>query len=101
MNKQVAKLYAIAAKETRLIIGLMSGTSLDGLDIALCKCSGTGSQSIIELLEFKTIPYCTEFKEEVKSVFKVIYPYLYLNIKCITRNPYLLLVAADSSDLMF
>jgi anhydro-N-acetylmuramic acid kinase len=69
MNKQVAKLYAIAAKETRLIIGLMSGTSLDGLDIALCKCSGTGLQSIIELLEFKTIPYSTEFKEEIKSVF--------------------------------
>jgi 1,6-anhydro-N-acetylmuramate kinase len=33
MNQNIDKLYKIAQKEERLIIGLMSGTSMDGLDV--------------------------------------------------------------------
>ncbi len=69
MNTQIEKLYRIAAKEERYIIGLMSGTSLDGLDVALCKCSGSGMQTKIELEAFETIAYNSGFKKEVKSVF--------------------------------
>ncbi|MEY2917659.1 MAG: hypothetical protein RIS73_1373, partial [Bacteroidota bacterium] len=32
MNPFIQKLYTIALKPKRLILGLMSGTSLDGLD---------------------------------------------------------------------
>jgi len=56
MNKQIQRLAQIAAKPSRLIIGLMSGTSFDGLDIALCKCSGAGLNTTIELLQFATMP---------------------------------------------
>ncbi len=69
MSPQIEKLYTIANKPERLIIGLMSGTSLDGLDIALCRFKGNGHQTKIELLHFKTISYDTAFKEEIKSVF--------------------------------
>lgn len=69
MNKQVESLYQIAQKAERLIIGLMSGTSLDGLDVALCRFRGNGLDTQIELLEFQTVPYDASFKEEIKSVF--------------------------------
>lgn len=69
MNKQIARLYNIANKKEKLIIGLMSGTSLDGLDIALCKCQGSGVETEIEILNFTTVAYDDDFKKEVKSVF--------------------------------
>ena len=69
MNADLEKLYAISKKPVRKIVGLMSGTSLDGLDIALCSFSGNGLQTKIELLQFETVPFNTEFKEEIKSVF--------------------------------
>ena len=69
MNKNLHKLYNIASKESRLIIGLMSGTSLDGLDVALCRFSGNGSETSIELIHFDTIPYHNHFKDEIRSIF--------------------------------
>lgn len=69
MNKQVESLFQITQKPERLIIGLMSGTSLDGLDVALCSFRGNGLDTQIELLEFQTVPYDASFKEEIKSVF--------------------------------
>ncbi len=62
-------MFRIAQKKDRLIIGLMSGTSLDGLDVALCRFCGSGMETRIELLRFRTVPYDTDFKDEIKSVF--------------------------------
>ena len=47
----------------------MSGTSLDGLDIALCKIEGNGLDTKFEMLNFKTIPFDEHFKEEINSIF--------------------------------
>lgn len=69
MNKNLNRLCGIAAKPTRLIIGLMSGTSLDGLDVALCRFTGSGPETRIELVQFETYSYETRFKEEIRSVF--------------------------------
>jgi anhydro-N-acetylmuramic acid kinase len=69
VNNNIQQLYNIASKEERIIIGLMSGTSLDGLDIALCKFSGSGFETHIELLQFETVPYSHQFKQAIQSVF--------------------------------
>jgi anhydro-N-acetylmuramic acid kinase len=69
MNSNIEKLYEIAGKPYRLIIGLMSGTSVDGLDVALCRFNGTGMDTAIEILHFETVPYGDNFRKEIKSVF--------------------------------
>jgi len=59
----------MAQKDEKLGIGLMSGTSLDGLDIALCRFKDHGFETEFELVEFITIPYSHDFRVEVQSVF--------------------------------
>jgi anhydro-N-acetylmuramic acid kinase len=68
MNQHLKKLYELSNTSSRVIIGLMSGTSLDGLDVALCRFHGSGLETKTELLKFKTIPYAADFKEELKSI---------------------------------
>src|ERR1700759_4494024 len=69
LNKNIQRLVDIAQKPSKLGIGLMSGTSLDGLDIALCRFTGNGLNTKFELLNFITIPYKDHFKNEVHEVF--------------------------------
>jgi anhydro-N-acetylmuramic acid kinase len=69
MNKNITALYNISQKQTRKIIGLMSGTSLDGLDIALCAISGAGEKTEVKILEFETINYSEDIKTEIRKVF--------------------------------
>jgi anhydro-N-acetylmuramic acid kinase len=69
LNRNLQKLFDTAQKEEKLGIGLMSGTSLDGLDIALCSFTGKGLKTKFKLLQFLTIPYTGDFKNEIKQVF--------------------------------
>lgn len=69
LNANLKKLLEITQKPEKLGVGLMSGTSLDGLDIALCKFTNNGLNTRFELLEFATVPYSDDFKTEVREVF--------------------------------
>lgn len=71
MNPSISNLNHIAQKPSRTIIGLMSGTSLDGLDIALCEIYGSGKRTEIELKAFETISYNPNFKSRLKDITSV------------------------------
>jgi anhydro-N-acetylmuramic acid kinase len=69
MNKNITNLHQIAYKNKRTIIGLMSGTSLDGLDIALCDIEGFGANTKVAVTQFETVSYEPIFKEKIKEIF--------------------------------
>lgn len=73
MNKNIQQLSKIASKSSRNIIGLMSGTSLDGLDVAFCNFTGAGLNTQVKLLKFVTVPYTEDFKNEVRQVFSKVH----------------------------
>jgi len=47
----------------------MSGTSLDGLDLALCEVSGEGENTVVKIEQFETIDYNEDIKTEIRKVF--------------------------------
>jgi anhydro-N-acetylmuramic acid kinase len=69
MNKNIQKLAEKASKKNRIIIGLMSGTSFDGLDVALCKISGYGKATKVNVQKFATVPYPERTKKRILEVF--------------------------------
>ena len=64
MNKHFKQIYELSGKPIRRVIGLMSGTSLDGLDIAYCHCSEQG----LEVKEYLTVPYDKKIRSLLVSV---------------------------------
>lgn len=69
MNPNLHHLFSIAQKPERRIIGLMSGTSLDGLDVALCQFEGSGPTTRVRVEQFATVPYPETVKTEIRRVF--------------------------------
>jgi anhydro-N-acetylmuramic acid kinase len=69
MNTHIENLYKIAQKPRRRIIGLMSGTSMDGLDVALCSFEGSGATTQLTLEYFDTVSFDESVKDEIRKVF--------------------------------
>ena len=69
MLQHIEKLHSIAIANERIIVGLMSGTSLDGLDIALCKISGHGTSTKLHCEKFTTVDYSDALKTAIQHVF--------------------------------
>lgn len=57
-----------ASKETRRVIGLMSGTSADGIDAALARIAGSGDTLEVTLDAFRTSPYQPAVREAVLAL---------------------------------
>lgn len=55
-------------KKERLVIGLISGTSKDGIDAALVKLSGSGTDTMLDLIGFTTVPYSTDLRNRLDQV---------------------------------
>ena len=63
--------YTIPQKDKKTVIGLMSGTSADGVDVALVDITGSGLTTEIELIVFETIPYKPEIRARIFDLFNV------------------------------
>lgn len=64
-----SRLSELRKKETRTIIGLMSGTSVDGITAALANITGTGDAVEIDLLGYRTYPYDAQVRERIFKLF--------------------------------
>ncbi|MEH2989815.1 anhydro-N-acetylmuramic acid kinase AnmK [Bacillus paranthracis] len=53
------------------IAGVMSGTSLDGIDVALVRIEGSGVDSKVKLIHFTTVPFCNDIKSEIQQALSI------------------------------
>ncbi len=51
------------------VVGVMSGTSLDGLDLLLCEIARQKNRWLYKMLEAKTVSYSQEWKNKLSSAF--------------------------------
>jgi anhydro-N-acetylmuramic acid kinase len=64
----VDRLHQISKKSRRNVIGLMSGTSADGIDAALVVIEGVGPHPKLEVKSWAMFPHDPEVREEVLAV---------------------------------
>jgi anhydro-N-acetylmuramic acid kinase len=65
----LARLEAVARKPTRRIVGLMSGTSVDGVDAAVCEVSGSWTDTKVKLLAFECLPLEPGVRARIHAAF--------------------------------
>lgn len=54
---------------TDLCLGMISGTSVDGIDVALVEVDGTGRDASIHTVGFRTVPYPDEVRNELLALY--------------------------------
>ncbi len=57
--------------ENNIVLGLMSGTSMDGLDLVLCNFKGEGAELSYEIIKAETIPYNEVWKKRLSEAHQM------------------------------
>jgi anhydro-N-acetylmuramic acid kinase len=60
-----AELLERSRKPARLVVGLMSGTSVDSIDVAVCRMTGQGAEVGVELRHYREHPHDPEVKRRL------------------------------------
>ncbi len=68
MNR-IERLIDIARKEQRVIIGLMSGTSVDAIDAVIVRIAGHAPGAHIEKIRFESFPFPDDIRRRINTLF--------------------------------
>ncbi len=60
-------LNALREQQTRYVMGLMSGTSCDGIDVVMVRLKGTGPGTAMKLIAYESFPYEASFRTRLLS----------------------------------
>lgn len=60
--------FDITKKKTRTVIGILSGTSVDAIDLVLTRIRGSGTDSKIDVLDFRSYPLRNDLKSKIFEV---------------------------------
>lgn len=66
---RIGRLLHIVNKPSRLVIGLMSGTSVDGIDAVLVRIEGHGDNAKVEPIAFRSYPFPPDLRARVFRLF--------------------------------
>ncbi|HUR82545.1 MAG TPA: anhydro-N-acetylmuramic acid kinase [Thermoanaerobaculia bacterium] len=66
---RLERLMHVATKYSRRIIGLMSGTSLDAIDVAMVRIQKHGLNAVVRLEHFREYPYPPKIRNVVRELF--------------------------------
>jgi anhydro-N-acetylmuramic acid kinase len=62
-------LIKIVQLHKKRVVGLMSGTSVDGIDAALCEIEGAGADAKVNLVDFRFTPYTDDQRRSIHALF--------------------------------
>ncbi|HVS03342.1 MAG TPA: anhydro-N-acetylmuramic acid kinase [Thermoanaerobaculia bacterium] len=66
---RLQRLMRVAGKRRRLVVGLMSGTSVDGIDAALVEIEGGGEDARVHLVAFRSFPFPDSLRQRIFHLF--------------------------------
>ena len=66
---RLERLMHVATKYSRRIIGIMSGTSLDAIDVAMVRIQKHGLSATVKLEHFRSFPYPPKIRSVVRDLF--------------------------------
>ncbi|HVT44195.1 MAG TPA: anhydro-N-acetylmuramic acid kinase [Thermoanaerobaculia bacterium] len=68
MNR-LDRLVHVTRKPARRVVGIMSGTSVDGIDAALTEIEGHGESARVRLVAFRSYPFPPDIRAEIFRLF--------------------------------
>ena len=60
--------YELLKKNKKYVIGLMSGTSVDGIDAAVVEITGHGLETAVNLIAFETFPFPPDVPQRILAL---------------------------------